>query len=164
MSNEDHNNDNIEISRRKMMGLVVGVINLGLIGSIVGPMVGFATAPLGVKRKQKWVELMDEEMIQPGEVKEVNYSLRVLDGYQEVEQKYTVFLRRGEGEVICLDPACTHLGCRINYQTEQHRFVCPCHGGVFDADGKVTSGPPPKALERHPVKIENGKIWISREV
>ncbi len=164
MSKETKDLDNIEISRRKMMGLVVGVINLGLIGSVVGPMAGFAGAPLANRRKQKWIELMEEDLIQPGEVKEVTYSIRVVDGYQEVERKYTVFLRRGEGELICLDPACTHLGCRINFQSEQHRFVCPCHGGVFDESGAVTSGPPPKALERHPVKIESGKIWISREV
>ncbi|MBS1705146.1 MAG: Rieske (2Fe-2S) protein [Armatimonadetes bacterium] len=164
MTNDLSTNDSIEISRRKMMGLVVGVINLGLIGSIVGPMVGFATAPLTVKRKQRWVELMDESMIQPGEVKEVNYSMRVVDGYHEIEQKYTVYLRRGEEDVICIDPACTHLGCRVKFQSEQHRFVCPCHGGVFDDQGNNKSGPPPKPLERHPVKIEAGKIWISREV
>lgn len=159
-----HDDDNLEISRRKVMGVAVGVINLGLIGAIVGPMAGFATAPLGSKRKEQWVELMDESMIAVGEVKEVTYSLRILDGYQEIERKYTVFLRRSEAEVICIDPACTHLGCRITYQSAKHRFVCPCHGGVFEEDGKVRSGPPPKPLERHPVKIENGKIWVSREV
>lgn len=164
MSNEEHSNDNIEISRRKMMGLTVGVINLGLIGAIVGPMVGFAIAPLNNKRKQRWVELMDESLIAPGEVKEVNYSMRVVDGYHEIEQKYTVFLRRGEQDLICLDPACTHLGCRVKFQTDQHKFICPCHGGVFDDQGNNKSGPPPKPLERYPVKIENGKIWISREV
>ncbi len=163
MSNHEHDNETIEISRRRMMGLAVGVINLGLIGGIVIPMIGFATDPVGKKRKQQWVELMDESMIQPGEVKEVNFSMRVMDGYHEIERKYTVFLRRDEQGLICLDPACTHLGCRINYQSEQHRFFCPCHGGVFDDEGNRVSGPPPKPLERHPVKVENGKILISRE-
>lgn len=157
-------NDNIEISRRKMMGLAVGVINVGLIGAVVGPMIGFATSPLSHKKKQRWVELMDESMIAPGEVKEVNYSMRVVDGYHEVERAYTVFLRREEANVICIDPACTHLGCRVKYQSEQHRFICPCHGGVFDDSGVNKSGPPPKPLEQYPVKLENGKIWISREV
>lgn len=164
MSKDNLNQDNIEISRRKMMGLVVGVINLGLIGAIVGPMVGFAAAPLGNKRKSRWVELMDESRIKPGEVKEVNYSLLVVDGYHEVEQKFTVFLRRSEEDVICIDPACTHLGCRVDYHADQHKFICPCHGGVFDDEGTNKSGPPPKPLERHPVKVEAGKIWISREV
>lgn len=164
MSNEEHNNETIEISRRKAMGVIVGVINLGLIGAIVGPMVGFAAAPLGNKRKTQWVELMDENLIAPGEVKEVNFTMRIVDGYHEIDQKYTVFIRRSEKDVVCIDPACTHLGCRVKFQSDQHRFVCPCHGGVFDVEGKVKSGPPPKALDRHPVKIENGKIWVAREV
>lgn len=161
--NEKHLTDE-ELSRRKMLGVIVGVINLGLIGAVGGPVVGFATAPLGIKRTEKWVKLMDESMIQPGEVKEVTYSLLVKDGYHDVERKYTAFLRRSDDGVICLDPACTHLGCKIKYQSAAHKFVCPCHGGVFKEDGTVESGPPPKALEQHPVKIEAGKIWIMREV
>ncbi|MBS1718761.1 MAG: ubiquinol-cytochrome c reductase iron-sulfur subunit [Armatimonadetes bacterium] len=164
MSHEETNPDSIQISRRKMMGVVVGVINLGLIASVVGPVIGFAAAPLGQKRKQQWIALMDEKLIGPGEVKEVTYSLKIVDGYHEVEQMYTVYLRRGTDDVICIDPTCTHLGCRVKYQTEHHKFVCPCHGGVFDDEGNNKSGPPPKPLERHPVKIEGGKVWISRDV
>lgn len=161
----DHENmETTDPGRRKVLGALVGIINLGLIGSIVGPVVGFATAPLQAEAKTKWIELMDADQIQPGEVKEVTFSLLVQDGYHEVERKYTVFLRRSEEGVMCLDPACTHLGCRVEYQSERHLFICPCHGGVFDLDGQVKSGPPPKQLIRHPVKEEGGKILISREV
>lgn len=156
--------DPVDPQRRKVMGAIVGVINLGLIGAIVGPVVGFAASPMKSKMKETWVELMDDHLIAPGEIKEVNFSMRVVDGYHEVERKYTVFLRRTEEGVLCLDPACTHLGCRVEYQSERRRFICPCHGGVFDEEGRVKSGPPPKPMDRHPVKIEGGKIWISRQV
>ena len=156
--------DPVDPQRRKLLGAVVGVINLGLIGAIVGPVVGFATAPMKNKTKETWVELMDDTMIAPGEIKEVNFTMRVMDGYHEVERAYTVYLRRSEEGVLCLDPACTHLGCRVEFQSARRRFVCPCHGGIFDEEGKVKSGPPPKPMDRHPVKIEGGKIWISREV
>lgn len=164
MSEHEPLTDPIDPQRRKVMGAIVGVINLGLIGAIVGPVVGFAASPVKSKMKGTWVELMDEHLIAPGEIKEVNFSMRVVDGYHEVERKYTVFLRRSEDGVLCLDPACTHLGCRVEYQSDRRRFICPCHGGVFDEEGRVKSGPPPKPMDRHPVKIEGGKIWISREV
>lgn len=153
-----------QISRRKMMGVVVGVINLGLIAVVGLPVAEFVTSPLQTKRKKVWVELMPDDQIAPGEVKEVNFSMKIVDGYHETERKYTVYVRRDEAGVMAIDPACTHLGCRVRYQTDKHRFVCPCHGGVFNDDGTNKSGPPPKPLERHPVKVENGKIWVEREV
>lgn len=164
MSNENNNHDVADPSRRRAMGIIVGVINLGLIGGIVGPVIGFAGSPISQKKKKIWVPLLDENQIGVGEVKEVNFSMMVQDGYHTVERKYSVFLRRSEDGFICIDPACTHLGCRVEHQSDRHRFICPCHGGVFSEDGLVKSGPPPKPLERHPVKVERGKIWISREV
>ena len=38
--------------------------------------------------------------------------------------------------------------------------MCPCHGGVFYADGQHASGPPPRRLYQYDHKIENGQLWV----
>ncbi len=40
-----------------------------------------------------------------------------------------------------LNPRCPHLGCTVDWNTEQQRFICPCHGSQFDAVGQVLHGP-----------------------
>jgi Rieske Fe-S protein len=37
-------------------------------------------------------------------------------------------------------------------------FVCPCHGGKYNADGRAVAGPPPYALKEHKVTEKDGKI------
>lgn len=150
--------------KRKLLGWIVGIINVGLFSAIVGPVVGFVGSPLARKRKSAWIELADVDSIADGSIKEVFFSIEVKDGYRVAQHKYSVFLRR-DGELFtAFDPACTHLGCRIKYQEPQKRFLCPCHGGVFDDKGEVVSGPPPRPLDTHEVKVEAGKVWLFKEV
>ena len=106
-----------------------------------------------------------ELLVDPGSFSEIGaFVTHRCDDFGMADRRYTVFLRRYENTVLAFDPACTHLGCRIKHSTEQNRYLCPCHGGVFDEDGKVVSGPPPKPLEQHPTKVEGGKIWVYKEV
>ncbi|MBI1287450.1 MAG: Rieske 2Fe-2S domain-containing protein [Flavobacteriales bacterium] len=53
--------------------------------------------------------------------------------------------------------ACTHQGCSVSYSSSQHNLHCPCHGGVFDLNGKVKSGPPPAPLKTYTV-TQNGTV------
>ena len=41
---------------------------------------------------------------------------------------------------------CTHLGCVPNRDPEGG-WLCPCHGSMYDASGRVVRGPAPKNLE-----------------
>ena len=43
---------------------------------------------------------------------------------------------------------CTHLGCPVNWRPDAELFLCPCHGGVYYADGTVAGGPPPRPLSQ----------------
>jgi len=150
--------------RRKLLGWAVGVINVVLVGSFLGPVLGFVGSPIGNRKKGRWVPLLNERDLPVGETKEASFVMSIQDGFMRTDRKYTVFVKRDENGVVCFDPACTHLGCRIELQAAKGRFLCPCHGGIFATDGTVVSGPPPKPLEQHPAKLEGGKIWIYKEV
>ncbi len=75
-----------------------------------------------------------------------------------------IFLVKQENSIIALSPVCTHLGCLVNFDRTMNEFVCPCHGGRYDIQGRVIKGPPKENLHRLPVKIENGKIFIGIKI
>lgn len=49
------------------------------------------------------------------------------------------WLFRDEQGLYAISVVCTHLGCVVNYTSDQ--FECPCHGSQFNADGYVVKGP-----------------------
>ena len=49
---------------------------------------------------------------------------------------------------IALSDRCMHLGCPVRYVEAAERFICPCHGGVYDFRGMVAGGPPVRPLDR----------------
>lgn len=46
--------------------------------------------------------------------------------------------------------SCTHQGCTVQRQ-DDGQFHCPCHGAVFDAEGRVVIGPAQRDLPRFKV-------------
>jgi cytochrome b6-f complex iron-sulfur subunit len=66
--------------------------------------------------------------------------------------------RLEDGGFLALSRECTHLGCTVPWSSYDHAFVCPCHASSFDITGNVLSPPAPRALDLHPVRIENGVV------
>ena len=60
-----------------------------------------------------------------------------------VPEQNIAVLSTAEG-VAAISLVCTHLGCIVS-KTEKG-FSCPCHGSVFDDNGKLTKGPAPRGL------------------
>ncbi len=58
---------------------------------------------------------------------------------------------------------CTHLGCIPDYFPEKNKFICPCHGGQFNAAGEVLKAPPPSPLVIPPFKITGTKVVLGEE-
>jgi cytochrome b6-f complex iron-sulfur subunit len=58
-----------------------------------------------------------------------------------------------------LSLSCAHLGCTVEQDVDS--FVCPCHGSVFDADGKLLHGPAAKPLASlRIVTSEDGRLIL----
>lgn len=43
-------------------------------------------------------------------------------------------------------PRCTHLGCRLIYNKHEHIWECPCHGSIYNEEGKPIIGPANKNI------------------
>lgn len=78
----------------------------------------------------------------------------------QVGGKAVIVVRHRAG-FTALSAICTHLGCLVKWSASQNEFLCPCHAGVFDANGQVVSGPPPAPLPKYAVKEVGGKVYIS---
>jgi len=74
------------------------------------------------------------------------------------EQKiYVVHEAQG---FFAMTATCTHLGCLTQYEKENNRIFCPCHGSRFSTAGEVTAGPAPKALPRLLLTLEQGVLVV----
>ncbi len=77
-------------------------------------------------------------------------------GFPFPEQGVALLVRNQAIAAVSLE--CTHLGCLLNVVDEG--FFCPCHGSEFGPLGEVYSGPAPRSLPWHDIRINNGKIWV----
>ena len=68
-----------------------------------------------------------------------------------------------EGPIIALSAACTHMGCIVQWQDSDHKYHCPCHGGLFTEYGKPDNSSSVRYLTPLPrleTKIENEKVYV----
>ena len=62
---------------------------------------------------------------------------------------------------IAITSRCAHLGCPVRWVPAAERFICPCHGGVYDLLGQRVGGPPPRPLDRFDTRlIEGGLLQV----
>ena len=62
-------------------------------------------------------------------------------------------IRRDNDQVDAFTTICPHLGCSVNFEDKDKRFLCPCHGGTFDLSGKRVeltdaTNPAPRNMDR----------------
>jgi Rieske Fe-S protein len=64
------------------------------------------------------------------------------------------------GTVRAFLAVCTHEGCPLGWNAQQHLIRCPCHGGAYDTSGHVVSGPPPAPLTELRTVIDHEVIYV----
>jgi menaquinol-cytochrome c reductase iron-sulfur subunit len=59
---------------------------------------------------------------------------------------------------------CAHLGCPVEWFQESGLFLCPCHGGVYYANGEHASGPPPRGLYHCDYRVTRAGDTLQLEI
>jgi menaquinol-cytochrome c reductase iron-sulfur subunit len=157
--------------RRLMVGTVHGAGALAAMGFTL-PVLGFAAGtPIFERPPAIWTPVG-----KPEDFPDDTYIPRVITTTQGVGEigKTTAYIRaRNPDEEIdppiafpdgvdfvALSTRCMHLGCPVRYVDAAKRFLCPCHGGVYDFAGKVAGGPPVRPLDRFHLRIRNGLLEV----
>lgn len=152
-----------EMSRRSLFAYFAGAF-AGLAATVIGaPMLRYILYPVQtVSAAGKWTEVGDVTEFEKidGPISR-NIALTQRDGWREVVTAQPVFITRtGEGQLKVLSPICPHLGCSVAWRAKENKFICPCHGGQFDSEGKRLSGPPPRGLDTLDVQVKDGKLEV----
>jgi len=146
-------------SRRSLLGWTAALA--AAIGAMVAvPVASLFAAPLlrrspkakpGIREGQ-WVPIgKAEEFDEAGRTQ--SYEFDYQDGWYTARRTGRVMVRKQGSDFVVLSTVCTHVSCSVNWVPEQKQFFCPCHAGVFDAEGKVVSGPPPRPLQRYETQV-----------
>jgi len=156
------------VTRRRFMTGSAHTVGAVAAGAFALPALGFALGPVFEEKRQPWQAVGTEN-----EFGGDTYIARTITIDPNVGDsgKSTVYLRRYNPEFdteprddynayIAISTACMHLGCPVHFVTAASRFICPCHGGVYDFVGKVTGGPPVRPLDRFYTRVENDTVLI----
>jgi quinol---cytochrome c reductase iron-sulfur subunit, bacillus type len=134
------------------------------------PALGFALGPLFEDSEPTlWQDVGAEDTFN-----DETYVAAVINIVPEIGEpgKTTVYVRKVNSQLdgdapavkgqpyVAISNRCMHLGCPVRYIQASQRFVCPCHGGVYDIEGKVDGGPPVRPLDRFYTRVRAGRVEI----
>ncbi len=151
------------MTRRQFMKAAIAAIGSLIAGAVGLPAVAYIVGPALKKTADEWVRLGAISKVELGTPTLFKTVIERQTGWITDQQEISAYVLTGDGQTYAaMSNVCTHLGCRVRWIPEQEKFFCPCHNGVFDKDGSVVSGPPPRALDQFETKVESGVLFIRR--
>lgn len=151
------------VSRRWLL-LKAGIALNGLVGiALAVPIVRYLLAPVRKDSDYKsWVSLGDIEHFPIGETRLAFYKTPWTHPWDGETDNVACYVRReGSSQFTVFAINCAHLGCPVRWFPQSQLFMCPCHGGVYYADGSRASGPPERGLFTYDNKIIRGQLQIN---
>lgn len=160
MSDKKHN----QVSRRQFLNYTLTGVGGFMGAALLAPMVGFAIDPLlRAEKESDFVYIMDLDEITT-EPQRKTFVIDQVDGWYESKVEKTAWVfKDDEGNILALSPVCTHLGCMVDWNTnEPNEFFCPCHDGRYDKLGvNIPNTPPTEPLHQYEYQITDGKLYLS---
>lgn len=123
-------------SRRGLLNALLGTSVVAWLATALYPILRYLS-PLQLTANADEVELDDKAK---KDIAGAGFSIVAL-GTERV-----LVLRDPKGALRATSAKCTHEGCTVQYKADESIIWCACHNGRFDLDGRVLSGPPPRAL------------------
>ena len=157
-------------------------LSAALGGVLTLPVLGFMVLPSFMDLEESDVDLGPIDNFPEGQYVIATYLANPKQG--EVTRR-TAFIRNngaadnGDPSFTILYSRCVHLGCPVqpNGPIDEsalkkvgdvelrpvlaQSFGCPCHGGLYDAEGNRTAGPPVRSLDRYLFSIRNGRLVLN---
>lgn len=149
------------MQRRTVLAMLVQAGSAGIVLIVGVPALIYAVAPaIGRSRAPRWRSLGALDQFPLGEVRE-GVIQPAADGGASTSIPQAVYVwRRTPEEVIVFSRSCTDLGCPVTWDRGSHCFLCPCHGGIFDQQGRRMAGPPDRPLYRYANRVRDGVLQI----
>ena len=137
-------------------------------GAFTLPALGFALGPVFQGHRPHW-----EDAGTVGDFPIDTYVPKVITltpGIGEVG-KTTIYMRKRNpaidaepsrwfNQIVAISTRCMHAGCPVRFVPASRRFICPCHGGVYDFRGQRTGGPPVRPLDRFYTRIVGDRVEV----
>lgn len=151
---------------RRNAFMVSSQLLAGVAGAaVVLPTVAFALAPVFTQVEERWEAVGTTDDFVADTYRQVVFTETPGIGQAG---KTTAYVRQGstkyEGEspdeYIAISSRCAHLGCPVRFVQAARNFICPCHGGVYDFEGKRIGGPPPRPLDRFQTRVRDGRVEL----
>jgi Rieske Fe-S protein len=141
--------------RRFMTGVAHGAGGVAA-AAFTLPALGFALAPVFKTTHMAW-----QAVGPPSDFPDDNYIAKVVTIVAGIGEagKSLAYVRTRNPAIdtepedqynrwVALSSRCMHLGCPVRWVAPAQRFICPCHGGVYNFRGIVSGGPPVRPLDR----------------
>ena len=150
------------LSRRDLLS--IGTLAIGGIISIaLGiPAVAYIIGPARRRvQEENWIRLGPVSKVEIGTPTLFKARVERQVGWIINEEEISVYILTEDGRnYVALSNICTHLGCRVRWISDQGQFFCPCHNAIFNKQGEVVTGPPPRPLDQYVVKVEEEQIYV----
>jgi len=157
------------VTRRAFMNVVTQGAGGVAAAAFALPALGFAIGPLFSREPFSW-----QTIGKPDDFTETQYSTKVITIVQGIGDagNSIAYVRKRDPQIdtqqkpdqynqfIALSSRCMHLGCPVRYVPAAERFICPCHGGVYDFTGQVAGGPPVRPLDRFYTRVHDGMVQV----
>lgn len=154
------------VSRRQFLNYCLTGVGGFLVAGMLAPMIRFAVDPALKKGSATGnkvpVANVSDITDQP---QSFSFNMKTTDVWTgEKETPMTAWIYKNGATFVALSPICKHLGCTVSWNsssTSPNNFYCPCHGGLYEKNGKnVPNTPPMKPLDTYQLEVKDGKILL----
>jgi menaquinol-cytochrome c reductase iron-sulfur subunit len=156
------------VTRRRFMDVTANGAGIIAAASFTLPALGFALWPVFKSTPHRWETVGTVDAFPENNYIPVVVTLT--PGIGEAG-KATVYVRKRNPAIdtdaydrdtsfIALSDRCAHLGCPVRWVDAAERFICPCHGGVYDLLGRPVGGPPVRPLDRFYTRVVGNEVQV----
>jgi Rieske Fe-S protein len=148
--------------RRSFFQWITYALSAAAALAVATPLVGYL---LGVRRtKATWVTLDEVDKFPLEETRLRTFDNPLKQPWDGMTAWTGVYVRRTtpgpNPQFLVFAVNCAHLGCPVSWFPQSGLFMCPCHGGVYYANGEHASGPPPRGLFHCQWRVQKGRLEV----